>query len=82
MWGSTEVSQNIIAATEMLLERFDGKVPNNMEDLLTLPGVGQTANVVCPTFGQDAIAVTPCFSCIESPGLVCEKILLPQNLRS
>ncbi|MGI6348879.1 MAG: endonuclease III [Eubacteriaceae bacterium] len=69
-------SKNIIAATEMLLERFDGKVPNNMEDLLTLPGVGRkTANVVLShAFGQDAIAVdTHVFRVSNRLGLVCEK---------
>ena len=31
----------------MLLERFDGKVPGTMEELLTLPGVGRkTANLI------------------------------------
>ncbi|MEX0806553.1 MAG: endonuclease III, partial [Candidatus Binatia bacterium] len=30
-----------------LLERFGGKVPNNLEDLISLPGVGRkTANIV------------------------------------
>ena len=31
----------------MLLEQFDGKVPDNMTDLLKLPGVGRkTANLI------------------------------------
>jgi endonuclease-3 len=37
----------IIGVAKALCERFDCKVPNRMEDLLTLPGVGRkTANVV------------------------------------
>jgi endonuclease-3 len=37
----------IIGVAKALCERFDGKVPNRMEDLVTLPGVGRkTANVV------------------------------------
>jgi len=41
-----------------LIERFDGKVPDNMDDLVTLPGVGRkTANVVLGNaFGRPAIA--------------------------
>ncbi|KFJ07389.1 endonuclease III [Bifidobacterium tsurumiense] len=40
-------SRNIIALSHDLMERFDGEVPSNMEDLVTLPGVGRkTANVV------------------------------------
>jgi endonuclease-3 len=40
-------AKNIIASAKILLERFDSKVPNTMEDLLTLPGVARkTANIV------------------------------------
>jgi endonuclease-3 len=40
-------TKNIIACCEKLLEDFDSKVPNNMEDLVSLPGVGRkTASVV------------------------------------
>lgn len=40
-------SRNIISMAQMVLSNFDGKVPNRMEDLITLPGVGRkTANVV------------------------------------
>jgi len=40
-------SGNIIAASEMLMERFKGKVPDHIDDLVLLPGVGRkTANVV------------------------------------
>ncbi len=38
---------NIKGACTKITEQFDGKVPNTMEELLTLPGVGRkTANVV------------------------------------
>jgi endonuclease III len=42
-----------------LLDRFDGKVPDDIEDLLTLPGVGRkTANcVLVYGFGKGAIPV-------------------------
>jgi endonuclease-3 len=40
-------AKNIIAASRSLVERFSGEVPDTMEDLLTLPGVGRkTANIV------------------------------------
>lgn len=69
-------SKNIIAATKRILDHFDGKVPDRMEELLTLPGVGRkTANVVLShAFGQDAIAVdTHVFRVSNRIGLVCEK---------
>nr|WP_280641600.1 endonuclease III [Anaerococcus jeddahensis] len=52
-------AKNIKNASIMLIREFDGKVPDNMEDLLKLPGVGRkTANVVMSNaFGIDAIAV-------------------------
>lgn len=40
-------SKNIISLSKMLIEKFDGKVPDTREQLMTLPGVGRkTANVV------------------------------------
>jgi endonuclease III len=41
-----------------IIERFDGRVPDTMEELVTLPGVGRkTANVVLGNaFGMPAIA--------------------------
>ena len=40
-------ARDIVAAAQMLVERFGGKVPDNMEDLLSLPGVGRkTANLI------------------------------------
>jgi endonuclease-3 len=40
-------SAHIIALADQLQERFDGVVPQRMEELVTLPGVGRkTANVV------------------------------------
>ena len=40
-------SRDIVACAQMLLERFGGVVPDNMEDLLSLPGVGRkTANLI------------------------------------
>ena len=40
-------AKNIKATSQILLEKYDGKVPNTMEELTALPGVGRkTANVV------------------------------------
>lgn len=40
-------AKNIKATSQILLEKYDGKVPNTMEELTSLPGVGRkTANVV------------------------------------
>ena len=40
-------AKDIVASAQMLLERFDGKVPGTMEELLSLPGVGRkTANLI------------------------------------
>ena len=40
-------ARDMVACAQMLIERFDGKVPDNMEDLLSLPGVGRkTANLI------------------------------------
>ena len=40
-------ARDIVAASQMMLEQFDGRVPDNMEDLLKLPGVGRkTANLI------------------------------------
>jgi endonuclease-3 len=40
-------ARNIIAASQTLLSTFAGNVPESMEELLTIPGVGRkTANIV------------------------------------
>jgi len=52
-------AKNVIAACQILVERFDSVVPNTREALESLPGVGRkTANVILNTaFGQPTIAV-------------------------
>lgn len=52
-------AKNVIALTRLLKEKFDGKIPNNREELQSLPGVGRkTANVILNTlFNEDTIAV-------------------------
>jgi endonuclease-3 len=44
-------TKSIIGAARKIVEDFDGEVPDNMDDLLTLPGVARkTANVVLGTW--------------------------------
>lgn len=52
-------SRNILAACNILVDKYNGKVPENIEELMELPGVGRkTANVVVSNaFGTPAIAV-------------------------
>jgi len=52
-------ARNIVAASKMILDEFNGRVPDSREALMKLPGVGRkTANVVLSVgFQQDAIAV-------------------------
>lgn len=51
--------KNILATSKILLEKYNGEVPQTMEELTELPGVGRkTANVVLSNvFGVPAIAV-------------------------
>ncbi len=52
-------AKNLKACAKELLERFDGEVPSDIEDLTSLPGVGRkTANVVRGNiFKEDSIVV-------------------------
>ncbi|HSS66953.1 MAG TPA: endonuclease III [Nocardioidaceae bacterium] len=51
-------TQSIMKLAAAVLERFDGKVPPRLDDLVTLPGVGRkTANVVL-TDGFDIPGIT------------------------
>ena len=67
---------NIIRLSSKLIDDFDGKVPGNYEDLISLPGVGRkTANVVLAEgFGVQRIAVdTHVFRVANRIGLTDEK---------
>jgi endonuclease-3 len=52
-------AKSIIACGRALIERFDGQVPDTMEALVTLPGVGRkTANVILGSaFGKPGVVV-------------------------
>jgi len=69
-------ARDIIAASAMLLGVFDGKVPDNMEELLKLPGVGRkTANLMLgDIFKKPAVVVdTHCIRLSNRIGLVAVK---------
>lgn len=66
-------TRHLIAAAKMLMERFDGEVPETLEELTQLPGVGRkTANVVMSVaFGKARMAVdTHVFRVSHRLGLV------------
>lgn len=50
-------ARDIIGMAQQIIERFDGKVPDNIEDLTSLPGVGRkTANLICgDVYGKPAV---------------------------
>ena len=52
-------SKNILATSHMLLEKFNGLVPQTQEELMTLPGVGRKSSDIIMRFvwGQPHIAV-------------------------
>lgn len=88
-------SRNILDTCSMLCEKYNSQVPDNIDDLMSLPGVGRkTANVVLSNaFLKDAIAVdTHVFRVSNRVGLAdsndvfaTEKQLMeiiPQNLWS
>ena len=52
-------AKNIQACCKKIVDEFRGEIPDTLEELITLPGVGRkTANIVLGSaFGKDAIAV-------------------------
>jgi len=52
-------TRHLIGMAQMLIEKFHGEVPDNMDDLVQLPGVGRkTANVIVSVvFHQPGMAV-------------------------
>ena len=66
-------AQDIQSAAAMLLERFGGRVPDTMEELLQLPGIGRkTANLILSDiYGHPAIvADTHCIRISGRLGLL------------
>ncbi len=65
-------SRDIVEMAKMLRDKFGGKVPDNIEDLTKLPGIGRkTANLVCgDIFGKPAVVVdTHCIRITQRLGL-------------
>lgn len=65
-------ARDIVAAAQMLVADFGGRVPDTMEDLLKLPGVGRkTANLILgDVFGKPAVVVdTHCIRLANRMGL-------------
>ena len=76
-------AKNVIALSKMILEEFDGQVPQTRQELERLPGVGRkTANVVLNVaFGQPTIAVdTHIFRVSNRTGLAPGKDVLAVEL--
>jgi endonuclease-3 len=72
-------ARNVIALSEMLIEKYGGEVPADREALESLPGVGRkTANVLLNTaFGQPTVAVdTHIFRVANRTGLAPGKDVL------
>ena len=66
-------ARDIVAAAQMLLSDFGGRVPGTMEELLKLPGVGRkTANIILgDIYGKPAVVVdTHCIRLSNRIGLV------------
>ena len=73
-------ARHLVQAARQLVERFDGRVPETLEELTSLPGVGRkTANVVMSVaFGQARMAVdTHVFRVSHRLGLVGDKATTP-----
>ena len=65
-------SNDIVEMAKMLVSDFGGEVPDNIEDLIKLPGIGRkTANLVCgDIFGKPAVVVdTHCIRITRRLGL-------------
>ena len=65
-------AEHLVATAKRLSSHYDGQVPDNIDDLQTLPGVGRkTANVVCAViWNQPTMAVdTHIFRVSERLGL-------------
>ena len=69
-------AKDIVLACQMLLEKHDGKVPNTMEALLELPGVGRkTANLLLGDLYNQPGSVVCDTHCIR----ICGRLGLSQG---
>ena len=73
-------SRHLVEMSRMLMAEYGGEVPNTMDDLMKLPGVGRkTANVIqAVAFGRSVIAVdTHVFRVSHRLGLVSKSCDTP-----
>ena len=73
-------AKHLVAMAQMLIKDFGGQVPDNLNDLVRLPGVGRkTANVIqAVVFGKSAMAVdTHIFRVSHRLGLVPDSCTTP-----
>ena len=73
-------TRNLIAMGKVLVEKFNSKVPETIEELVTIPGVGRkTANVIVSVvYGKAAMAVdTHVFRVSKRVGLVKDSLKTP-----
>ena len=76
-------AKHLVGMAQMLVKEFNSEVPDTLEELVKLPGVGRkTANVVLSVgFGHQRIAVdTHVFRVANRIGLVHEKDVLKTEL--
>ena len=73
-------AKHLVGMAKMLVGEFDGEVPDNLDDLTRLPGVGRkTANVIqAVVYGKSAMAVdTHIFRVSHRLGLVSDDCTTP-----
>ncbi len=64
-------ARDIVLASQMLIREYGGKVPDNMDDLLRLPGVGRkTANLILGDVYSTPGVVVADTHCIRIAGLL------------
>ena len=76
-------TKHLLGLGKMLEEQFDGKIPERIEDLQKLPGVGRkTANVIASViYNQPAMAVdTHVFRVSKRLGLVTQSAKTPYEV--
>lgn len=76
-------ARHLVEMARMLVEKYDGEVPEDMDQLLTLPGVGRkTANVIqAVAFGKSTMAVdTHVYRVSHRLGLVSKRDNTPYKV--
>lgn len=76
-------ADHLVKMARMVTERYGGEIPNDMDQLLTLPGVGRkTANVIqSVAFGKATLAVdTHVYRVSHRLGLVSDKDNTPYKV--